>query len=106
MSGLRRSMAAGFGLDNCVTLENARELAAQNRLSERLLSTEAALTAYPFVTVTDAQAARFRHGGALDLERLREEITGIIRIHAPDDSFIGLGEPENGQCRVRYLAEI
>lgn len=106
MAGLRRTMAAGFSLENCVTLDEARSLASEGRLERRLLPTEAALTAYPCLTVTAAQADRFRHGGALDLERLRQPLSGLTRIHDPEGVFVGLGEPEKGQCRVRYLADI
>ena len=106
MAGLRRTMAAGFGLDGCLTLEEARALAAQGRLAEKLLPTEAALAPYPVLVVTAAQADRFRHGGALDLDRLRQELSGLTRLHDPAGAFIGLGEPEEGQCNVRYLADI
>lgn len=106
MAGLRRTMAAGFELDCCLTMEEARELAAQRRLEEKLLPAEAALASYPAIAVTAAQAARFRHGGALDLDRLRRPLSGLTRLHDPEGVFIGLGEPEAGQCRVRYLADI
>lgn len=104
MAGLRRTMAAGYGLEDCCTLEQARELAAAGRLESRLLSVESAFLSYPAVTVTAAQATRFCNGGALALERLREPVRGTVRVKAPDNGFLGLGVPEGDSLRVGYLA--
>ena len=43
MSGLRRTEAAGFSLADCLTLDEARELAAKGALSGRVRPVEAAL---------------------------------------------------------------
>ena len=103
MTALRRTMAAGFTLDQCVTLEEAERLAASGELADRLVSPERVFAPCPGVTVTAAQAVRFCNGGALSLERLRVTVSGLVRVYGPDRRFLGLGEPQDGELRVRGL---
>lgn len=103
MTALRRTMAAGFAITECITLDEARALAATGALQQRLLSTEAALSAYPAITVTAPQAHRFANGGALALERLRTTVSGIARVCEPGGHCIGLGEPIDGALKPAYL---
>ena len=104
MAGLRRTMAAGYTLDDCCTLEQAKALAAAGTLENRLLPIESAFTIYPSVTVTEAQSSRFCNGGALALDRLRAPVTGTTRVKAPDGRFLGLGVPEGDSLKIGYLA--
>ncbi len=103
MTGLRRTMAAGFSLADCITLDEARSLAEKGELATRLLPMEQALTTYPAITVSAAQAARFGNGGALALERLRQPVTGIVRVYAPDGTCIGLGNPVENELKMDRL---
>lgn len=103
MTSLRRTMAAGFSLDQCITLEEARGLAADEKLEDRLLPVESVFEGYEQVTVSPAQAVRFANGGALSLDRLPVRVAGIARVHAPDGCFLGLGKPENGELAILKL---
>lgn len=103
MTSLRRTMAAGFSLDRCLTLEEARELAAGGRLGERLLPVETVFGVYGPVTVSPAQAVRFTNGGALALDRLPVKVSGITRVYGSDGRFLGLGKPENGELAILKL---
>lgn len=108
MTSLRRTCASGFSLADSVTLQGARELAAENRLSERLLPVESLFSAKPALSVSAAQAARFQNGGALDLDRtpLRGAPPpegSVFRVQSPDGAFLGLGRAEKGQLRVLRL---
>ncbi len=103
MTALRRTAAAGFTVADCITLEEARRLAETDALSARLIPTEQALAVYPAVTVTAAQATRFRNGGALALARLRAALTGTARVYAPDGTFLGLGVPDGDSLTVAQL---
>ncbi|MBQ8684429.1 MAG: tRNA pseudouridine(55) synthase TruB [Clostridia bacterium] len=103
MTALRRTMAAGFTLDDCVTIEKAKALAETGSLAERLLPMEQALTAYPAITVSSAQAARFSNGGALALDRLRQPVEGVVRVYSPDGVCIGLGNPMDGELKMDCL---
>lgn len=106
MTALRRTMAAGFPLTDCITIDQAKELAEAGTLTERLLPLEAALAAYPAVTVSAPQAARFRNGGALDLVRLRTKVDGPVRVYDPNGTCIALGAPADGVLKMTCLLQI
>ncbi len=103
MTSLRRTQAAGYPIDVCVTLEQARELAEHGLLEQRALPIESAFACYGQTTVTDAQAVRFRNGGALSLDRLSAPVEGIVRVYAPDGSFVGLGQPSAEELTILKL---
>lgn len=103
MSGLRRTLAAGFSIDECLTLEEVREQAANGTIERHILPVDRVLDCYPAVTVTAPQANRFRNGGALALERLQTDITGVTRVYAPDGSFVGLGKPKGEELAIARL---
>ena len=103
MTALRRTMAAGYTLADCVTLEQAESLAAEGALAARVRPVDAAFAACDAVTVTAAQAARFGNGGALSLDRLPAAVNGLTRVYAPDGRFLGLGRPEDGALTIARL---
>ncbi|MBR5523923.1 MAG: tRNA pseudouridine(55) synthase TruB [Clostridia bacterium] len=106
MTALRRTMAAGYPLTDCLSLDEAKELAAAGTLADRLLPIETALAAYPAITVSAAQAQRFRNGGALDLIRLRDTVTGPVRVYDPAGVCIALGVPEDGLLKMDCLLTV
>lgn len=98
MTALRRTEAAGFALDNCIPLDDdtPKEL-----LEARVLPTESLFIPYPEVFVSEKQAVRFVNGGALALERIKNTISdGIVRVKAPDGTFLGLGKPAKEELQV------
>ena len=106
MTALRRTAAAGYPLSDCITLDQAKEMAEQGTLAQRILPIETALAAYPAITVSAPQAHRFRNGGALDLVRLRQTVEGPVRVYDPDGVCIALGIPDNGQLKMDCLLSI
>lgn len=106
MTALRRTMAAGYSLTECITIEQAKELAAAGALADRLLPLESALSAYPAVTVSAPQAARFRNGGALALERLKAKVETPVRVYDPDGTCIALGTPADGALKMTCLLQV
>ena len=97
LSGLRRTMACGFKLDDCYSLEELQEYAENNRLEKRLMPIEDALSFYAPIYVTDAQAKRFKNGGELALDRLKGKnyTDGYYRVFNNSGDFLGLGEADN-----------
>jgi tRNA pseudouridine55 synthase len=53
-----------------VTLEEAKQLAAEETLEEKVRPVESLFLSRPVLKVSPAQAQRFRNGGALSLERV------------------------------------
>ncbi|MBQ3203193.1 MAG: tRNA pseudouridine(55) synthase TruB [Clostridia bacterium] len=106
MTALRRTIAAGYPLTACITIDEAKELAEAGTLADRLLPLETALAAYPALTVSAPQAARFRNGGALSLERLKAKVEGPVRVYAPDGACIALGTPADGELKMTCLLQI
>ena len=93
MTDLRRTKANGFDISQTVTVEELAEKAEKGELADVVIPVDKALEDYPVITVTEAQAKRFRNGGELDLQRLKcPKMLGIYRIYDPENNFIGLGE--------------
>lgn len=97
LTALRRTAANGFTLENCITLEELERLRGENRVAQRLLKTDAPLTAYPALTVTAAQGVRFSNGGSLLRARVGNPETGVYRVYDPTQKFLGLGVVENDE---------
>lgn len=101
MTALRRTQAAGFTLADSMPLNDDTP---KDLLLSRILPTESLFTPYPTVFVSEKQAVRFQNGGGLSLDRIKQEIPNeIVRVKAPDGTFLGLGRPENETLSVLKL---
>lgn len=93
MTSLCRTRACGFSLEDSYTLEQLREASDITKL---IIPTENLFNIYRSVSVTSAQAARFKNGGNLDIARIsRFDIDNdneLIRVYEHDGGFIGLGK--------------
>lgn len=103
MTALRRTEAAGYTLTDCLSLEEAKALAAEGALAQRLRPVDSAFSTYPAISVTAAQSTRFQNGGSLALERLKTTPTGPARIYSPTGEFLGLGTPRADQLAILKL---
>ena len=106
MTALRRTKANGFPIDGCITLDELAELAQSGKIEEKIIPIEQALDSYRFVTVTEPQARRFRNGGELSLERLylkAPQENELVRVIAPGNEFLGMGEVADGEIKVKRL---
>lgn len=96
LTGLRRTIACNYSLDDAITLDEARVLSEQGRLSDKLRATDSIFSTLEKVAITDNQTTRFKNGGGLMLSRLKLP-SGIkngnnIRVYSLKDEFLGLGE--------------
>ena len=110
MTGLRRVEACGFSIDDCVTLDELKELKEQGEISKVLRSAESLFSDYPALYISPMQAKRFSNGGALDISRtsLREkEPTDkqVFRVKENTAGFLGLGifSEEKNQIKIYKL---
>lgn len=103
MTALRRTAAAGYTEADCLTLDDARALAENGALADRLCPIDSAFAPYPAIRVTAAQATRFGNGGALSLDRLNAPVTGITRVYGTAGEFLGLGRPDGTELAILQL---
>ncbi|MBW7572864.1 tRNA pseudouridine(55) synthase TruB [Caproiciproducens faecalis] len=108
MSSLRRTRAAGFSLEDAVSLDEAKLLSEQGTLEQKVRPTESLFYTRPALQVTAAQARRFQNGGALSLERLsalpRDRADGsTLRVLSPDGVFLGLGAVDGEKAELSVL---
>lgn len=101
MTALRRTEAAGFTLADSLPLNDDTP---KDLLVSHLQPTESLFIPYPDVFVSEKQAVRFQNGGGLALERIKQEVPdNIVRVKAPNGTFLGLGRPENETLAVLKL---
>ena len=110
MTGLRRVEACGFSIDDCLTLDELKELKEQGELSKALRSAESLFSDYQALYISPMQAKRFSNGGALDVSRtsLREKDPSdkqIFRVRENTAGFLGLGifSKEKNQIKIYKL---
>ena len=71
----------------------------------KLISTEAALSAYRSIHVSEAQTRRFSNGGELDLQRIKTKTEDgeIYTVFGENGDFLGLGRSEDGDLKPLRL---
>jgi len=89
---LHRETVADFGAGEMVDLEAVEDAAAEapGALRERLLPPDRALTGLPAVTLSEADAERFRGGQAVQAESAGA--AGLVRVYGGARVFAGVGE--------------
>ncbi len=96
MTSLERSFACGVSLDRCFTLDELRALAESGEVQKAVIPLEELLKDYPALNITDSQAVRFKNGGDLSANRVKElKSPGIYRVYGKNE-FLGLGEYTDG----------
>ena len=91
MTALRRTRSNGFTIDEALTPEQV-----EKRGEAAVLPLDHPFRCYTALTVTEAQANRFRNGGELSADRLKgDPKAGTYRVYAPDGLFLGLGIIKN-----------
>ena len=89
MCSLRRTMAAGFTLDQAVTLEQVQEQG-----EALLLPTDSLFQAYPALTLRPgAQEKRVRCGNPITLAGTAD---GVYRLYSPEGQFLCLSRASGG----------
>lgn len=103
LSALRRTMAAGFTLENCVTMEEAQALGPD--LHTRLLPVETAFTALPRAMLTMKQAHLFQNGVRLDAARVKASGQGRVAVYSSGD-FLGIACLTDVELRMEKLFKL
>ena len=106
MTSLVRTSAMGFSLENCVTLDELQKRKDEGiGFDDVLLPLDQALDAYDKITISPAQSVRFKNGGALDLARIKKQLSNeeIYRVYNPDGVFLGLGQAVNEELIIKRI---
>ena len=91
MAALRRTAAAGFDISQCVSTDELKSLSELDKLDDIILSVEETFKDLPVADITPKQAIRFRNGGKLALNRIKESLPqGLCRMVC-NGLFTGLG---------------
>ena len=91
MSSLRRTMAAGFTLEQAVSLDTVQECGDRAAL---LLPVETYFSTYPPLTVEGSAEKKLRNGMTLVMPQL---VPGQYRVYGADGSFLALCRAEDGK---------
>ncbi|MCD7889934.1 MAG: tRNA pseudouridine(55) synthase TruB [Oscillospiraceae bacterium] len=100
MTALRRISAHGFGINDCIPLEDLR--ASENALevaSSRIIATDKLFGCYGELRLSEAQTRMYKNGVKLDAKRVRGAQEGeIFRIYGSE--FLGLCRVTDGEIRI------
>ncbi len=104
MTSLCRTRALGFGLADCITLEQLQAAADRGRLPEVILPTERALADYPPLVLDEVQTRLLCNGVRLDLTRIPNcPPSDIVRVRGADGRFLGLARRDTQNQELAVL---
>lgn len=107
MTKLERTIAMGFELKDCVTIEQLQEIKDNgDSFDNVLINIEKMFECYKKVDVSPAQGTRFFNGGALDTGRIKTKLEAneICAVYS-EEKFLGLGQRKDEELKVlRVLA--
>lgn len=95
MASLLRTRAAGFVLEDALTLEQIERLAEAGQLEDKMTSVDEALKDYPAVTAGREMTRLLSNGNAVPLEGLSGDVekctkSQLVRMYLWDGRFVGL----------------
>lgn len=93
MASLRRTMAAGYTLEDAVTLEQAVEAKEAGTLESLLRPVESLFAQHPALTISGTQERLCRNGNPFH----SKGADGLYRVYAADGTFLMLGERKQGE---------
>ncbi|WP_101910565.1 tRNA pseudouridine(55) synthase TruB [Marasmitruncus massiliensis] len=104
LTALRRTMAAGFTLDQCITLEQAQQLAGERRLPAAGVPVEYAFEPLPKAQLTEMQTKMALNGVSLDPSR----VSGVgvaerYSVYSDKGIFIGIAAVAGGNFKMTKL---
>jgi len=101
---LRRVAAAGYELEQSITIEQLEQFAQQGQetLDLQLLPTEDALSDWPSITVNDEMVTALRFGQSIHVGQVYKQPQ--VRLFDTSTQFLGLGEmSENGDIAPKRV---
>lgn len=105
LAGLRRTMAAGFPIEACVTLEQAQDAAGKGCLADLLLPLERVFEPLPPVYLHGGQVRMFLNGVRLDAARVDVQpgMEGRLAVYGDGGLFLGTAFNREGRICLEKL---
>ena len=99
VTSLRRTRAAGFLIQDCLTLEQLKKVSAEGNVQDFLFPVGKAFETLPAVWLDAFRTRLFLNGVPLDLKKIRcPETDGDVRVMGADKSsqgkFLGTARPD------------
>lgn len=103
MYSLRRTRAAGFGLDRAVTMAELEKAAERGEAEALLTPVDAYFEQYPALTVDERRERSIRNGAGFP----QRGEDGTYRVYGPGGAFLMLGRLEGGRmAAVKSFFEV
>ncbi len=101
MTALDRTSANAVELENCFSFEQLEEMKENGTLEKALVPVDKMIN-YEKLTVSPAQAVRFKNGGELDTERVKQaKHDGLYNVYSPEGDFLGIGEKVSAEGVIK-----
>ncbi len=94
LTALRRTMAAGFPLSSCITLEMLENAVKEGILGQFMIPVEDVFSSYPKIRLTAVQTRMYDNGVKLALSRTAHKKAPLHRVYDDAGRFIGLGRAD------------
>jgi len=97
---LERTRSGNFRLEQAITLDRLADMAAANTAKDALVPIDEALTDFPLVPVSAAEAVRVLHGNQIPCpEPYTGSTNSLIRLHSPSGTLLALARVVEGIIR-------
>lgn len=104
LTELQRDLAGRFSLEDCHTLEELQQYAAEGTLSSLLLPIDAVFADLPKIELNEVQRHLFCNGVKLDLQRVPPLCgVGNHRVYDEQNAFLGLARPDVEKEELRIV---
>jgi len=106
LSSLRRTEAAGFTIDDCLTLAQIKKLAYSGHLEEALQPVDRLFSSLPKLVLDARDEELYKNGVPLTLEKRGwAHIDGDVAVCGKDGTLLGISymDGEAGQLRLRKM---
>lgn len=101
LCGLRRTLSAGFTLEDCVTLQQLEQLSENGAADQALIPVERVYGNLPRVSLSPAQTRMILNGVPLELSRVNTQaMRGMVAVYGVRQDrqcFLGCAQADEGQ---------
>lgn len=109
LSELRRTMAAGFNVDECYSFEDIEKLSGEGKMESALTTVDRLFKDYPKIVLSKRDKELYKNGVLLDLAKRKwSYIPGDIAIYDEDERLLGISfmDMENNRLSLKKLLNL